>query len=129
MSKSANTANKTEDMQEPTIKEFEEMLKEQSQYDTKKWADLELNKIYVITGHKTLQTGEDEKGYIVTIKDVGDVWCPAHLGNKIEVKKPPFYVRPLGLRPCKNNRKNKYHAYDLVVPKDTKFMHEDYEKN
>ena len=29
-------------------------------------------------------------------------------------KYPPFYVRPLGLKPCKNNPRNKVYAFDLV---------------
>ena len=29
-------------------------------------------------------------------------------------KYPPFYVRPLDLKTCKNNPRNKYHSFDLV---------------
>ena len=29
-------------------------------------------------------------------------------------KYPPCYVRPLGLKPCKKNPRNKYHSFDLV---------------
>ena len=50
------------------------------------------------------------------------MWAPDHMRK--ERKKivnaeiypfPPFYVRPLGLKQCRNS-KTKYHAYDLVVP-------------
>ena len=96
-----------------TTEEFEELLKEQSEYDTQKWSDLEINKIYTITNYRTIETSNGES-VILTLKDNGEVWCPTHLATKIEGKEPPFYVRPLGLKPCKNNKKNKYHAYDLV---------------
>ena len=98
-----------------TEEEFEEMLKEQSEYNTKKWSDLEIKKIYTITDYKTVETSNGEST-ILTLKDNGNVWCPSHLATKIEDGEPPFYVRPLGLKPCKNNKKNKYHAYDLIFP-------------
>ena len=103
----------------PSTEEFDTMLKEQNDYEeTKKWADLEIGKIYVITNVKTIETKTDKgESTIITVKDVGEVWAPSHLATKIADKEPPFYVRPLGLKPCKKNRKNKYHAYDLVVPK------------
>ena len=89
---------------EITTEEFEELLKEQSEYDTKKWSDLEINKIYTITSYRTIDTSNGEST-ILTLKDNVEVWCPAHLATKIEDKEPPFYVRPLGLKPCKSNKK------------------------
>lgn len=125
MSKTAN-ATKTECIpEEITTEEFEQLLEEQSQYETQKWADLELNKIYTITDYKTVQTTDGEST-VLTLLNNGEVWCPAHLAIKIKGKDPPFYVRPLGLKPCKANKKNKYHAYDLVIPKMTDYMHKDY---
>lgn len=100
--------------QEITTGKFEQLLKDQSRYNTQKWSDLEINKIYTITNYKTITTSNGES-VILTLKDNGEVWCPVHLAEKIEGKEPPFYVRPLGLKPCKNNKKNKYHAYDLVM--------------
>lgn len=97
---------------EITEEEFEEMLKEQNEYNTKKWSDLEINKIYTIVDYRTV--GEST---ILILKDNGEVWSPSHLATKIVDKEPPFYVRPLGLKPCKNNKKNKYHAYDLIFLK------------
>ena len=124
MSRQAQNAHET-----ITEAEFDELLEQQSQYDTKKWTDLEIKKIYTITSYRTVDTSNGES-LVLTLKDNGDVWCPAHLAKKIEGKEPPFYIRPLGLKPCKNNKKNKYHAYDLVFPKNTaNYMHKDYVKN
>ncbi len=123
MSRQAQNAHET-----ITEAEFDELLEQQSQYDTKKWTDLEIKKIYTITSYRTVDTSNGES-LVLTLKDNGDVWCPAHLAKKIEGKEPPFYIRPLGLKPCKNNKKNKYHAYDLVFPKKgNDYMHKDYVK-
>lgn len=131
MSKNAQTQNIAQlldDDYTPTKEEFEELLKEQSQFDTKKWTDLEINNIYTITDYREINT-DNGVSVILTLKDNGEVWSPAHLTKKIEGKEPPFYVRPLGLKPCKNNKKNKYHAYDLVFPKkESNYMHKDYVK-
>ena len=35
-------------IQDITTDEFEALLKEQSQFDTKKWTDLEINNIYTV---------------------------------------------------------------------------------
>ena len=109
-------SQKANKIQEITIDKFEEPLKEQSEYDTQRWTDLEINKIYTITSCRTVDNGES---VVLTLKDNGDVWSPTHLAKKIDGKEPPFYIRPLGLKPCKKNKKNKYHAYDLVFPKNT----------
>ena len=120
-------ANQTVSTQfaQPTTEEFEQMLNEQSYHDTKKWTDLELNKIFIITDFRTVVTSNGES-VILNILNEGEVWCPFHLADKIKNKPPPFYVRPLGLKPCKKNRKNKYHAYDLVIPEASDCMQGDY---
>ena len=110
---------------EITTDEFEKLLEEQNQHDIKKWADLEIGKIYTITAYRTVNTSIGV-GVILTLLNYGEVWCPLHLVYKINGNTPPFYVRPLGLKPCKGNSKNKYHAYDLVVPNVVEHMHEDY---
>ena len=112
----AQKQSKAQMQKEITEEEFEELLKEQNEYNTKKWSDLEINKIYTIVDYKTVNTNNGE-GTILILKDNGEVWSPSHLATKIEDKEPPFYVRPLGLKTCKNNRKNKYHAYDLIFSK------------
>jgi hypothetical protein len=122
-------SQKANNIQEITIDKFEELLKEQSEYETQRWTDLEINKIYTITSCRTVDTTIGES-VVLTLKDNGDVWCPAHLAKKIDGKEPPFYIRPLVLKPCKKNKKNKNHAYDLVLPKNTaNYMHKDYVKN
>ena len=99
MSQQAKNAHET-----ITEAEFDELLKEQSQYDTKRWTDLEINKIYTITSCRTVDTSNGES-VVLTLKDNGEVWSPPHLAKKIDDKEPPFYIRPLGLKPCKKNKK------------------------
>ena len=100
-----------------TTAQFDELLEEQNQNSTKKWTDLEVNKIYTITDTKIVET-EYGPSMVLTLLDNGEVWAPGHLKDKLEKSaKPPYYMRPLGLKPCKNNKKNRYHAYDLVFSK------------
>ena len=98
---------------EITTKKFDRMLEKQTSYNTKKWTELTEGKIYKITDYRKIKTVYGEST-ILTLYDSEEVWCPEHLAKKIKDKEPPFYVRPLGLKPCTNNKKNKYHAYDLV---------------
>ena len=127
--KQQTTDKESAQFQEITTDEFDKMLKEQNSLDTKKWTDLELGKIYTITHFKTVETSIGSST-VLTLLNNGEVWSPPHLADKINDKEPPFYVRPLGLRPCKGNKKNKYHAYDLVIPNKqmgtSDFMHRDY---
>ena len=44
-------------------------------------------------------------------------FCPGHLSENIDDKKPPFPVRPRGLKPC---AKKKYHTHDLDFPEKKK---------
>lgn len=101
--------------EEITSEEFDKMFNKQRSYNIQKWTDLKIGKIYTITSFKRVNTIYGV-GLILSLKNHGDVWAPSHLFTKIENKKPPFYVRPLGLRNCKNNKTNQYHAYDLVFP-------------
>ena len=77
-----------------------------------KWTDLKIGKIYTIRSYRKVKTMYGDATLINTQK--GEVWCPHHLYDKIDGKNTPMFVRPLGLKQCKNN-KNKYHAYDLVL--------------
>ena len=56
---------------------------------------------------------------VLTLQIYGDVWAPDHLKTRIQNNKlkPPMYIRSCGLKPCKDNPANKYHAYDLVIGK------------
>ena len=105
MSKPAN------EIQEITTPQFDELLKEQTpEYNTKKWSDLEKNKIYTVTNTKMVDI-QNGKSMILTLLNNGDVWAPEHLKHRIcngdTYINPPFYVRQLGLKPCKNNKKIK----------------------
>ena len=102
-----------------TTEEFERMLDERRSRSegteglkAKKWTDLKIGKIYTIRSYRKVKTMYGDAALINTQK--GDVWCPQHLYDKIDGKNTPMFVRPLGLKQCKNN-KNKYHAYDLVL--------------
>ena len=112
----SNIAN---EIPEITTAQFEKLLKEQTpEQDTQKWTDLEINKIYTITNVKVVIT-QKGKSIILSLLNNGEVWAPDRLKNKIlnseNYYNPPFYFRPLGLKPCQNNPKNKYHSYDLVA--------------
>ena len=110
-------SNLANEIQEITTAQFDKLLKEQTpQYN--KWSDLEINKIYTVTNTKMIDT-QKGKSMILSLLNNGDVWAPEHLKNKIlnsdYYYNPPFYIRPLGLKPCKNKPVNKYHVYDMVI--------------
>ena len=95
---------------------FDLLLLEQTrQY--KKWGDLENKKTYLVTDATVVNTIKGDS-MILTLKN-GAVWAPEHLKKKIIERNicPPFYIRPQGLKPCKNNTANRYYSYDLVVKK------------
>ena len=100
---------------EITDAEFDELLEEPTP-QFKKWNDLEINKIYIVTNTTVVDTQMGES-MVVTLKDNGAVWVPDHLKKRVVEKNisPPFYIRPQGMKPCKNNPTNRYYAYDLVV--------------
>ena len=62
---------------------------------------------------------------ILSLFNNGEVWAPEHLKSKIMNSDtyfhPPFNFRALGLRPCKDNPRNKYHSYDLVFDNGSLF--------
>ena len=84
-----------------------------------KWSDLKINKIYTVINTRMVGT-QYGTSMVLTLLDNGEVWAPESLKNKIVNSdtyfNPPFYVRPLGLKPCKKDRKNKYQAYDVAAP-------------
>ena len=99
------------------------MLKEQTP-EYSKWVDLEINKIYTVTNTTMVNTKKGET-MVLSLYNYSDVWAPGHLKSRIAENNlsPPLYIRPLGLKPCKNNPANKYHAYDLVVGKIVEKTH------
>ena len=56
---------------------------------------------------------------VLFLYNYGEVWAPDHLKTRITKNNlsPPLYIRPRGLKPCKDNPANTYHIYDLVVGK------------
>lgn len=71
--------------------------------------------IYNIVDYN-IEDGLFGESMVLTLSDGTKVWAPEHLKEKIKRAgtKPPYNVRPLGLKPCTKNRKNKCHAYDFV---------------
>ena len=117
--KNKTMANIEEDIQMEilTTTEFEKLLEEQTPQNSK-WSDFEINKIYGVTDIKMVDTQKGQ-AMVLSLLKYGEVWAPDHLKSRIIKNKlsPPLFIRPLGLKPCKNNPSNKYHAYDLVVRK------------
>ena len=102
-------------MNELTQEEFNQMLSNKNCY-VKKWIDLKKNNIYTISDYRKIETNTGQRIILTLINDgcTQDVWCPTRLANMIDGKEPPFYVRPLGLKPCKY----KHHSFDLVIPEN-----------
>ena len=106
-----------ENFEEFTTEEFDKLLEEQVPMFNK-WTDLKIKKIYTITNTALVNTKKG-KAMVLTLQNYGDVWAPDHLKTRIQKNKlnPPMYIRPWGLKPCRDNTANKYHAYDLVIRK------------
>ena len=105
------------EIKEITTAEFDRLLEEQiPQYS--KWSDLEINRIYTVT-NTTMVNTEKGKSMVLSLLNNGEVWAPDHLKTRVIENNlsPPLCIRPRGLKPCKKNPSNKYHAYDLVVRK------------
>ena len=100
-----------------TAAKFDRLLKEQTP-EYSKWTDLEINKIYTVTNTTMVNTKKGET-MVLSLYNYGEVWAPDHLKTRITKNNlsPPLYIRPLGLKPCKDNPANTCHAYDLVVGK------------
>ena len=49
-----------------------------AQFETKKWADLEINKIYTVTNTKMVPTKNDQAIFLSLLNN-GDVWALEHL--------------------------------------------------
>ena len=60
------------------------------------------------------------RAMILSLLNIGEVWASEHLKTKIMNSvtyfyfNPPFYLRPLGMKPCKDNPRKKCRSYDLV---------------
>ena len=78
---------------------------------------LDTDKFLTVTNIKMVPT-EYGPAMILSLLNIGEVWMPEHLKTKIMNSdtyfNPPFYLRPFGMNPCKDNPRKKYRSYDLV---------------
>ena len=73
------------EIQEITDAELNKLLEEQApQY--KKWSDLEIKKIYIVTDTTMVDTQKGES-MVLTLKNNGAVWAPGHLKKRVVEKK------------------------------------------
>ena len=72
------------EIKEITDAEFNKLLEEQApQY--KKWSDLEIKKIYIVTDTTMVDTQKGES-MVLTLKNNGAVWAPGHLKKRVVEK-------------------------------------------
>ena len=108
-----------ENLKELTTEEFDKLLEEQTPLYNK-WTDLEINKIYTITNTALVNTKKAKRWFkhCTTMAKYGLQTTLKQEFKKKKKKKNklklPMYIRPRGLKSCKDNPANKYHAYDLV---------------
>ena len=78
---------------------------------------LETDKFLAVTNIKIVPT-EYGQAMILSLLNIGEVWEPEHLKTTIMNSdtyfNPPFYLRPLAMKPCKDNPRKKCRSYDLV---------------
>ena len=78
---------------------------------------LDTDEFLTVTNIRMVPT-EYGQAMILTLLNIGEVWGSEHLKTKIMNSdtyfNPPFYLRPLGMKPRKNNPRKKCHSYDLV---------------
>ena len=78
---------------------------------------LDTDRFVTVTYIKMVPT-EYDQAMILTLLNIGEVWGSEHLKTKIMNSdtyfNPPFYLRPLGMKPCKDHPRNKCRSYDLV---------------
>ena len=78
---------------------------------------LDTDEFLTVTNIRMVPT-EYSQAMILTLLNIGEVWGSEHLKTKImntdTYFNPPFYLRPLGMKPCKDNPRKKCRSYDLV---------------
>ena len=72
---------------------------------------LDTDKFLTVTNIRIIQT-EYGRAMILSLLNIGEIWEPEHL--KTTYFNPPFYLRPLGMKPCKDNPRKKCRSYYLV---------------
>ena len=77
---------------------------------------LDTDRFVTVTNLKMVPT-EYDQAMILTLLNIGEVWGSEHLKTKIMNSdtyfNPPFYLRPLGMKPCKDHPRKKCRSYDL----------------
>ena len=78
---------------------------------------LDINEFYTVTNIRMVPT-KYGRVMILTLLNIGEVWGSEHMKTKIMKSdtyfNPPFYLRPLGMKPCKDHPRKKCSSYDLV---------------
>ena len=78
---------------------------------------LDTDKFLTVTNIRMVPT-KYGRAMILSLLNIGEVWMPEYLKTKImncdTYFNPPFYLRPLGMKPCKDNPRKKCRSYDLV---------------
>ena len=78
---------------------------------------LDTDNFLTVTNIRMVPT-EYGQAMILTPLNIGEVWGSEHLKTKIMNSdtyfNPPFYLRPLGMKPCKDHPRKKCPSYDLV---------------
>ena len=79
--------------------------------------ELDTDKFYTVTNIRMVPTKYGQ-AMILTLLDIGEVPGSEHSKTKIMNSdtyfNPPFYLRPLGMKPCKDHPRKKCPSYDLV---------------
>ena len=80
---------------------------------------LDTDKFLTVTNIRMAPT-EYGQAMILSLLNIGEVWEPEHLKTKIMNSdtyfNPPFYLRPLGMKPCKDNpRKGVAHMIWFLI--------------
>ena len=71
---------------------------------------IDTDKFLTVTNIRIVPT-EYGRAMILSLPNIGEVWAPKHLKTEIMNSDtyfiPPFYLRPLGMKPCKDNPRKK----------------------
>jgi hypothetical protein len=90
------------------------------------WSQLAINEIYKIEDKRIILKTKFGKGMILRVSNVDGntyhVWSPNLLSQKLleegedkkKVVKFPCFIRPLGLKQCKNDTSRSYQAFQLL---------------
>ena len=74
---------------------------------------LDTDKFLTVTNIKMVPT-EYDQAMILFLLNIGEEHLKTKIMNSDTYFNPPFYLRPLGMKPCKDNPRKKRRSYDLV---------------